>query len=379
MKPIYNNTKKLKDGTMGNIEKLIEERELPSLLKSVRTSKDFDKKKDKIRKYLSERMFGEIPRKPDHMSVEENDVYDRFAAGKAIVKKLTFTFEMDGKSFSIPVLSAIPKDKKNCPTFVYIDFWGNDANKYMPTEEIVERGFALFTFKYNSITSDNGDFKNGIAKHLVKSRRKNTAPGKIALWAWTAMRVMDYVETLGDVIDLDNVAVIGHSRLGKTALLTGGFDERFKYIISNNSGCCGAALERGKVGERYDAISNTFPYWFCPAFNRDAQAGIEMPYDQNSLLALSVPRCVIIGSAEEDIWADPKSEFLSLASINPIYALYKKQGLIHNDEVPTPRTVLADGDSVYYVRKGTHYLSRHDWNTYMDIIEGKMKSSKNDK
>ena len=98
-----------------------------------------------------------------------------------------------------------------------------------------------------------------------------------------------------------------------------------------------------------------------------------MPYDQNALLALSAPRCVIIGSAEEDIWADPTSEFLSLASVNEIYTLYNKKGLIHNDEVPTPRTVLADGDSVYYVRNGTHYLSRHDWNTYMDIIESKIK------
>ena len=133
---------------MGNVQNLIDERNLPDLLKGVKSAKDFEKKKEKIKKLLLEREYGEIPRKPDHMFVEETGVYDRFAAGKAIVKKLSFTFEMDGKSFSIPVLSAIPRDKKNCPTFVYIDFWGGDSNKYMPTEEIVERGFALFTFKY---------------------------------------------------------------------------------------------------------------------------------------------------------------------------------------------------------------------------------------
>jgi hypothetical protein len=358
---------------MSNVQNLIDERNIPTLLEGVKNAENFEKKKEDLRKFLIERQFGEIPRKPDHMHVKENDVYDRFAAGKATLKKLTFTFEMDGTSFSIPALSAIPNGKKNCPAFVYIDFWGGDTNKYMPTEEIVERGFALFTFKYNDVTSDTDDFNHGIAKYLVKSRRKNTASGKIALWAWTAMRVMDYVETLGDIVDLDNVAVIGHSRLGKTALLTSAFDDRFEYVISNDSGCCGAALERGKLGERYDEISKTFPYWFCPAFNRDAQAGIELPYDQNALISLSVPRFVIIGSAEEDIWADPTSEFLSLASVNQVYALYKKQGLIHNDEIPTPRTVLANGDSAYYVRTGTHYLSRHDWNTYMDIIESKIK------
>ena len=358
---------------MGNVQNLIDERNLPSLLKGVKSAKDFEKKKEKIKKLLIEREYGEIPRKPDHMFVEETDVYENFAAGTAVRKYLKFTFEMDGKSFSIPVTSMIPKSDKKLPAFIDISFEKGEGGKYQPAEEIMNRGFALFTFYYQGVTSDSGDFKNGIAKHLVKSRRKNTASGKIALWAWAAIRVMDYVETLGDIIDLDNVAVVGHSRLGKTALLAGAFDERFKYVISNDSGCAGAALERGKIGERYKRISEVFPYWFCPAFNRDAAADIELPFDQNALLSMSVPRHIIIGSAEEDVWADPKSEFLCLASIEPIYKLYKKKGLIHNDKLPEAREVLAEGDATYYVRRGTHYFSRHDWNTYMDIIESKMK------
>lgn len=358
--------------SMDNVKKLIDDRSIPSVLGGVRNAEDFEKKKVKIKKLLEERQFGQMPRRPDHMSVEVTSTYDVFAAGKAESKQLKFNFEMDGKSFSFPAMSVIPKNRTNCPAFVFIDFFGGEANRYMPTEEIVERGFALFTFKYKDVSSDDGDFKSGIAKSLVKSRRNNNAPGKIALWAWAAMRVMDYVETLGDVVDLENVAVIGHSRLGKTALLTGAYDERFKYVISNDSGCCGAALERGKVGERYERISNVFPFWFCPAFNRDAQANVEMPFDQNFLVSLSVPRHVIIGSAEEDVWADPTSEFLCLASLNDVYALYGKQGLVHNGEVPVPRSVLTDGDATYYVREGTHYLSRHDWHTYMDIIEGRM-------
>ena len=358
---------------MNNVEQLIAQRNIPSPIKGVHNASNFDKKKEKIKKLISDRQFGEIPRKPDHMFVNEKDSYDRFAAGKAVSKHLEFKFEMDDKEFSFPAVSVIPKNKTKCPAFICIDFNGGEANKYMPSEEIVERGFALFTFKYKDVTSDDNNFKDGIAKYLVKSRRKNNAPGKIAIWTWAAMRVMDYVQTLSDVIDVDNIAVIGHSRLGKTALLTGAFDTRFKYIISNNSGCCGAALERDKVGERYDRISEVFPYWFCPAFNRDAAAKVEMPFDQNFLLSLSVPRHLIIGSAEDDIWADPTSEFLCLASVSSVYSLYKKEGLIHNGEVPKPKTVLSDGDATYYIREGCHYLSRHDWNTYMDIIESKIK------
>ena len=276
------------------------------------------------------------------------------------------------KECSFPIISAIPKSDKKVPAFVYIGFENGDANKYLPTEEIVERGFAVFSFCYNDVSSDNGDFNNGIAKYLVPTRRKNTAPGKISLWAWAAMRVMDYIEYIKDQIDLNNVAVIGHSRLGKTALWAGGNDERFKYVISNDSGCCGAALESGKIGERYDRISEVFPYWFCPAFNRDALTYAKLPFDQHFLLSLTVPRRLIIGSAHEDTWADPTSEFLATAALDECYALFGKKGLVHNDEVPKPRTVLAEGSASYYVREGTHFLSRHDWNTYMDIIKEKM-------
>ena len=205
---------------MNNVEKLINERNIPSPIDGVKSANDFEKKKEKIKKLICERQFGEMPGNPDHMFVKEGEIYDRFAAGKATKRNLTFKFEMDGNSFSFPAMSVIPKNKKKCPAFVYIDFDGGEANKYMPTEEIVERGFALFSFKYTDVTSDDNDFKKGVAKYLVKSRRKNNAPGKIAIWAWAAMRVMDYVQTLADVIDLDNIAVIGHSRLGKTALLT---------------------------------------------------------------------------------------------------------------------------------------------------------------
>ena len=198
--------------TVDNVKRLIEERNIPSVLGGAKRASDFEKRKEKIKRLLQQRQYGEMPPKPDHMSVEVTSTHDTFAAGIAERRFLNFSFEMNGQRFSFPAMSVIPKNKTNCPAFVFIDFFGGEGNKYMPTEEIAERGFALFTFCYKDVSSDDNDFKSGIAKNLVKSRRKNTAPGKIALWAWAAMRVMDYVGTLGDVIDLDNVAVIGHSR-----------------------------------------------------------------------------------------------------------------------------------------------------------------------
>lgn len=354
---------------MNNVEKLLSDRNIPNLLDGVRNVSDFEKRQDEIRKLLLDRQYGEIPKKPEHMSVEVTYKHENFACGRAVLKRLNFIFEENGVKFSFPAISVIPKSEKKVPAFVHIGFDNGDAGKYMPTEEIVDRGFALFAFCYTNAATDDNNFNKGVAKHLVKSRRKSNAPSKISLWAWCAMRIMDYVETLGEAIDLDNVAVLGHSRLGKTALVTGGYDKRFKYVISNESGCAGAAIESGKIGERYPRISEVFPYWFCPAFNRDAQGGKALPFDQNFLLSLTVPRRLIVGSAKEDTWADPASEFLGVASLNEAYKLYGKVGLVHSDEVPAARTVLSEGTSAYYVREGTHFLSRHDWNTYMDIIE----------
>ena len=196
------------------------------------------------------------------------------------------------------------------------------------------------------------------------------------MWAWATMRLMDYIETL-DCIDLDNVAVIGHSRLGKTALWTGANDERFKYVISNDSGCAGAAIERGKVGETYKLITNAFPFWFCPEFVANVQAGLDIPIDQHFLTALTVPRTLIIGSAVLDQWADPTSEFLGAKALDDAYSLFGIPGLVTPDELPKTGSVLDEGNACYYIREGTHYLSRHDWNTYCNIINKKMNDNNN--
>lgn len=355
---------------MDRITATLMERNIPDLMAGVTDKESFVKRQNEIRTLLANKMYGIIPPKPDHMTVEVVKE-EMFAAGKAVKKDLNFICEMNGVTFSFPAMSIIPRTDKKVPAFINHCFLSQPQNKYRPTEEIIDNGFALFSIYYKDVTSDDNDFKTGIAKYLVKSRRKSNASSKISLWAWAAMRVMDYVETL-DSIDTDNVAVIGHSRLGKTALVTGGFDERFKYVISNDSGCAGAAIDRGKCGETYKIITDVFPFWFCPKFNNDVKDGKEIPFDQHFLTALTVPRTLIIGSAMLDQWADPESEMLGALATNEAYKLFGKRGLVHHGEMPVGNCVLDEGDACYYVREGTHYLSRQDWNTYCDIIKKKM-------
>ncbi len=359
---------------MSNIQRLFDERGIPELLrlnsgKAVTSVADFEKRKSEIRNLLQQKEYGKIPPKPEHLRFEVLNENVNAFAGKATSRKIRLFATLDEKEFSFIFNSVIPKGEGKHPAFVHINF-NSMPSSYQPVEEIIDRGYAYFSVCYTDVTSDDGDFTNGCAPYLLKSRRARSASGKIAMWAWSSMRVMDYVETL-DCIDLGCVAVIGHSRLGKTALLASAFDERFKFAISNNSGCSGAALSRGSTGETIGVITNVFPYWFCPEYNDMGKNGREPDFDQHFLMALTVPRHLIVGSAKEDLWADPTNEFLGLAAVNPAYALYGMKGLVYPDEVPVAKAYLGEGDSCYQIRHGTHFLSREDWQAYMDFIDSK--------
>ena len=357
-----------------NVYELLAERRLPELLvmndgTRVETPEQFEKRREEIKHILESKVYGVIPPRPDHMQVEVVKEVST-AAGTATKRELVFHFEMGDDKFSFPATSVIPNGKEMLPAFVHINFSSAIPNHYQPTEEIINRGYAVFHFCYTDVTSDDNDFTNGIAPYLCPSRKKSNATSKIAIWAWAAMRVMDYVQTL-ECIDLDRVAVIGHSRLGKTALVAGGFDERFKYVISNDSGMGGAAITRGKIGEDAPAITRVFPMWFCPWFIEHAEKAHTLDFDQHFLMALTVPRHLMVGSAEDDVWADPASEFLGAMSVNEAYAIYGMRGLVHGDELPVAPCYLGDGDALYQVRKDGHYLSRRDYNAYMDFIDSK--------
>ena len=361
---------------MDFVKTALEERKVPDALISkrgakVKTPTAMQKRREEIKKILMDEEYGVLPPKPLHMKVDEDKGIPNFCAGKVISKTVKLTFNNGKKEFSFPVMATIPKSEKRVPAFIHINFRKSVPDRYEPTEEITDRGFAVFSFCYEDVALDNGDFKSMCAGCLSPSRRAKNSSGKIMMWAWAAMRVMDYVESLSE-IDKDNVAVIGHSRLGKTALVTAAFDERFKYAISNDSGCSGAAISRDKEGETIENITYRFPYWFCPRYKENTDPH-QKNYDQNYLLALIPPRHLMVGSSKEDLWADPKSEFLCCAATNSVYGIYGMDGLIYGDGYPEAKTVLDKGDALYQIRHGLHYLSREDWQVYMDYIDSKRK------
>ncbi len=319
---------------------------------------------------LLEEEYGVLPNRETSLSWETVSEEENFAAGKAVLRTVNLTAHFEKGDFTFPVRAAIPKGKQNVPFFVHINFRPGVPDRYQPTEEIIDSGFAVLSFCYKEVTSDDGNFKNGVSPYLLGADEqvRGNDCGKIAMWAWAASRVLDYAETLPE-LDLNRAMVVGHSRLGKTALLTGALDTRFALAVSNDSGCSGAAITRGKQGERVEDICKNFDYWFCKNYQKYCGKEETMPFDQHFLLASIAPRKVYVASAAEDLWADPDFEFLACVMAGKYYEHYGLRGFIYDDRFPAEGEALHKGNVAYHKRGGTHYLSREDWRLFMEYAK----------
>ena len=305
-----------------------------------------------IQTLLQREEFGFLPQVPVEVEgvVEAED--ERLDEARALFQKVRLTLRWAEGSYSFPLWLAFPKDGAKA-TFLHIAFPLRDPIHVMPYEEIVARGMGAAVVYYTDITSDDDDFTNGLAGAWYQGRaRAAEDPGKIALWAWALSKAMDYLATVPQ-IDAEKVAVVGHSRLGKTALCAGLMDERFALTISNDSGCAGAAINRGNQGESIEAITRVFPFWFDAHYQEYVGRAEEMPWDAHFLLAGIAPRRVYVASAMGDSWADPIAEQTSAEAAR---AVYEQLGLDRNHVGS-------------HVRQGGHALSRVDWLRFMEYVE----------
>lgn len=369
--------------------------------KKVRKVKKWEKnRKPELLNFFTENVYGKIPGTIDIHSVDVLEVNENALNGKAKRKQVLLHFEGNERELGVNVLLYLPKNVEKAPVFIAYNFYGNHSitkevdveiseawvrdnpsfgivhnqlteqsrgvrtNRW-PVEKILEAGYGLATVFYCEVDPDRNDFTDGIHPFLYEGNRKQPKPeewGSIAAWAWGLSRVLDYLEDDEDV-DASRGIVLGHSRLGKTALWAGVIDERFAGVVSNNSGCGGAALSKRRFGETVWRINKQFPHWFCGNFKNYSKAEENLPVDQHQLISLIAPRPVYIASASEDLWADPKGEFLAALFASPVYELYAKTGLEKTEMPPVNQPI--HNTVAYHLREGKHDLTVYDWEQYI--------------
>lgn len=243
---------------------------------------------------------------------------------------------------------------------------GSESSRW-PLETIIRKGFAVATFYYGDVEPDHvGGWKSGIRGELLSLGRRedfeSDSWGAVAAWAWGLSRALDYLES-NTTIDNEKVAVMGHSRLGKAALWAGALDTRFALVISNNSGAGGISLARRNFGESISDLNENFPHWFCGNYKSYNNHPDKLPVDMHQLAALIAPRPLYIASAEEDLWADPRGEFLAGKHAEPVYTLFGKTGL---GVLEWPSMNNPVGEFIgYHIRSGKHDVTAYDWEQFI--------------
>ncbi len=352
---------------MSVISEELSKRILPKLLEfadgSQVTSENWEVRRSQLLELLGREEYGFAPPPPDKVEVKVEKHEENQYAGKAYVNGLRLSFEAEKGEFSFPVTEIVPTGKKNCPTFVMLNFRADVPDRYLPVEEILDYGCAVLRIYYNDIAFDGEDgFSGGIA--AMYDREKYNW-GKLRMWAFAASRVMDYLQSgKADYADLSRVAVTGHSRLGKTSLIAAAFDTRFALACANNSGCSGDAITRNKKGEHVKDIIKNFPFWFCDKYKAYAENETDMPFDQHFLVAAIAPRKVALGAALEDEWADPDSQYLSACAASEVWEMLGQNGFVCPDRLPVPGDCFSSGSIKYHLRRGKHFYSREDWQRY---------------
>jgi hypothetical protein len=248
------------------------------------------------------------------------------------------------------------------------------TSSYWQLEKVIDRGYAIATFYYCDLEPDfEGGMVHGVRPLAFAPGQTERAPdewGAIGAWAWGLSRAVDYLQS-DRAIDGKRIVLMGHSRLGKTALWAGAQDPRFAIVIANGSGEGGAALSRRHFGETVRDLTKNFPFQFALNYQKYSGHESELPVDQHLLLALIAPRPLYLGAAEDDAWADPRGEFLSARAAEPVYHLFGKKGLEVSEFPGLQRPIM--NDIGFHYRPGKHEVTPYDWDRFLDFADQHLK------
>ena len=350
-------------------------------------------RRPEILKWFETSMHGVRPvGRPKDLKFECVSPDKTMMGGEAVRKQVRISYRGPFGVGSFDVLAFVPVAGRSSPVPVFMLICNDSLSanmdpdrkvrtNFLPAEEIVRRGYAVAVFNHADVAPDDRSpaLTGGVYRAFGPLPRTTKSWGAISAWAWGASRVLDWIES-EPMMDAKRVAVVGHSRCGKTALYAAATDVRFAMACVNDSGCCGAKLNHAQIAmsENIENDNVVNPHWFCLDYRRWDGLDHKVPYDQHQLAACIAPRLLAIASASEDLPSGPYGEYLTAKLCSPVWELYGKKGLVADPEVvpklghkgfPPYNTPINAGCVSYHLRKGIHLLDEFDWRCFMDFAD----------
>ena len=341
-----------------------------------------------LRLYKAE-IYGRVPERAPQVTFAVVETDPGVMNGTAVRKEIVGHFGDKPDGPAVHVHLYLPaKAAGRVPVLLHLLFFGDppaDAanglrrfSEIGPVADILAHGYGYATFRYTEVQADSADtYQSGVIGLTLAPGRAIPAAdewGAISAWAWAASRVLDYFET-DPAVDARHVALIGHSRLGKTALWAGAQDPRFALVFPSCAGEMGSALSRRDYGETVDDMAVNFPWWFAGNFQKYPGHWNDLPVDAHLLIALNAPHPVFITGGTQDQWADPRGEFLAAVAAGPVYRLLGKKDLGTSDGPPLD-TPLITGDLGFLYHTGAHTIAPADWNAFLAFAEKYLKPAR---
>lgn len=360
---------------------------LPDVLKTqsgnpVSTVEVWEKiRRPEILRLFEDNVYGQVPKDFDSMKFKVKNRDKKAMNGKATLKEVAITVKRNKKELTINLLLFTPnKVRKPAPVFLVINHRGvrtmdvtrENKDGFWPAEEVIEAGYAIAGFDVIDVAPDNKDkFAEGVMQLYPEQLAMNNGMRAIGAWGWGASRIIDYFEK-DKSVDAKKVISVGHSRGGKASLWFGAQDQRVAITISNESGNSGAALSRRIFGETVERINTSFPHWFCPNYRQYNGKEDKLPVDQHMLIALMAPRAVYVASAAEDLWADPKGQYLALYEARNVFELYGIESTLP-ENMPAVNQQLIRPAMGFHNREGKHNMIPYDWQQFIRFADSYFK------